>query len=408
FNGYTPGKYTIEFVWGNGAETSGGIQINPYDFKGTIYEESRLEQKDIWHKIDVDTRKNDAMDDMDIRGKLDDFSVNENGGIDYNVFENSRTADDIMISKTPIMNIEIEYTNDSDQISSYIIKNVDFGIIERPRQYLQLQKQLSKVDLVLQNGQLLVTSVRLPDGSMSSPEGVTYQGPSSYSNPPNGFLNIAIDSELLQGSTLNVEYTLQVKNMSEKDYTTENYYLYGIRSEDEMVVTLTPTILVDYLDNDFAFNESDNDKWEKIDLNDLRNKVSNTVCDADGIKDKRIIKTTSLNDKPLGPGYSSDIVTLKTKKLLSSKSVIELNNESEIIEFKTTGTRLTTTIPGNYVPGMMFETNGINEPDDDMAEGLTITPPTGKVINESLYMISTLLGIIIVGIGAITIKKKVL
>ena len=63
-----------------------------------------------------------------------------------------------------------------------------------------------------------------------------------------------------------------------------------------------------------------------------------------------------------------------------------------------------TSTPGNYVPG----TGPAVERDDDMAETVLITPNTGRNLNYVLPTMMIIGAIVILGIGIVWIKKKVL
>ena len=62
-------------------------------------------------------------------------------------------------------------------------------------------------------------------------------------------------------------------------------------------------------------------------------------------------------------------------------------------------------IPGNY----MFTLNP-NEPDSSISEEVIITNPTGssEEFNTTLYIIIGTVALLVIGIGIIIIKKKVL
>ena len=95
---------------------------------------------------------------------------------------------------------------------------------------------------------------------------------------------------------------------------------------------------------------------------------------------------------------------LNVSKLLTSSQDIELDNETEIIKVDKTGGSDLTTTPGDYVPG----TGPQVERDDDMAERVLITPNTGANMNFILPISIVISAFVIIGVGVIFIKKKVL
>ena len=65
-----------------------------------------------------------------------------------------------MQSVTAEFIVEVEYDNiqdnkDAQKHFEHNIQNIDFGIVERAKQQLELEKTVSKVQIVLANGQVL-------------------------------------------------------------------------------------------------------------------------------------------------------------------------------------------------------------------------------------------------------------
>ena len=93
-----------------------------------------------WYKVDVDKRLTDALDNYETRQKID----KEISSIGYN----TQTTIDKMDSTTPTMGIGVEYdttyTASSGDRYVYKIRNVDFGIVERARQQIALNKRVKQ------------------------------------------------------------------------------------------------------------------------------------------------------------------------------------------------------------------------------------------------------------------------
>ena len=120
------------------------------------------------------------------------------------------------------------------------------------------------------------------------------------------------------------------------------------------------------------------------------------------IDDKKLLYTEKLA-KELKPTENTT-VTLNVSKLLTASQNIELDNETEVIKVNKTGGGTLISIPGNYIPG-----TGINEElDNDMAETIIITPNTGDNLNYIIPITVILSSIVILGVGIVFIKKKVL
>ena len=90
-----------------------------------------------------------------------------------------------------------------------------------------------------------------------------------------------------------------------------------------------------------------------------------------------------------------------TKQLSSTADDLTYENDVEIIRLK--GRKPIDSIPGNYDPS----TNTPNEADDDNVE-VTITAPTGENRQYMLYGGIAISVLVIIGVGIIIIKRKVL
>ena len=214
-------------------------------------------------------------------------------------------------------------------------------------------------------------------------------------------VRLELDSELIQGSTLVVGYEIRADNNSELDYLSENFYKYGIVEGD--VVTITPSAIVDYLDTDWSFDALNNPDWEVIQKDDSRIELAEAVINSDTIGNRTILYTEALAGYNLQPTESATVM-LNVSKLLTASQDIELDNETEINKVDKPGGSDLTSTPGNYVPG----TGPAVERDDDMAETVLITPNTGENLNFIIPLTVVISAFVIIGVGVIFIKKKVL
>ena len=400
---YIPGDYTLTYTWGDETYT---VQ----NYKGTIYQSSRDQNDKEWYKKDVDTRWTDAIDNYNqdqeapkgSRQQIDDEMLTITNGTAF-----TRNK---MDSTTPTMGVGVEYesayTASAGDRYEYRIYNVDFGIVERARQDISLSKRVKTMKVTLANGRVLVDLTVNEDGSLEGTNSsVMYIPGSPTTEPPQGIVRLEMDSELMSGATLEVGYEFVATNNSELDYLSENgnYYKYGIQEGE--LVTITPTAIIDYLDTDWAFEANENEGWEAIDLNDSRIDLAQTVRESTEKNNRQILYTENLAT-PLTPIEPNNKATtmLNVSKLLTSSQDIELDNETEIIKVDKTGGSDLTTTPGDYVPG----TGPQVERDDDMAERVLITPNTGANMNFILPISIVISAFVIIGVGVIFIKKKVL
>ena len=391
---FIPGDYTLTYTWGDETYT---VQ----NYKGTVYDKERYDANVAnkeWYKTDVETRWTDAVDNYDTRLSID-AELDE-------ITNATETTIDKMDSTTPTMGIGVEYettyTASYGDRYVYRIENVDFGIVERARQALGLNKRVKTMQVTLANGTTLVNLEVTEDGKLEGEtSNVTYLPPSSSSMPTNGMIRLELDNELLQGSTLQIGYEIKVNNNSELEYISEDYYKYGIIEGN--LVTITPSAIIDYLDSDWSFDATSNPEWEVVQRDDARLDLAEEVVNSTTINDVTLLYTEALAGYNLKPTESAS-VTLNVSKLLNSSEDIELGNETEIIKVDKPGGANLITIPGNYVPG----TGPAVECDDDMAELVLITPNTGDNLNYMIPLGITIFAFVIIGIGVIIIKKKVL
>ena len=326
-----------------------------------------------------------------------------------------------MDSTTPEMGIGVEYnattSSEGDELK-YEVKNVDFGIIERPKQDLRLTKRVTNVKVTLANGLTLIDAEIDEEGNKTGKlTDFQYMKPNEYGN---GFVRLEIDNEIIEGARLEIGYELKATNASELDYISSDYYLYGEINGD--LVTITPSAVIDYLDNDWAFENDKNPDWTVQTREELEQKggytasdgttivIDNAVYNTDVTPDtdieNRIILYTEALATKLDPLTNTNItVPLNVSKILTSAEDISLDNETEVIKVEKTGGSDIQSTPGNYIPGTWTPQT---EKDTAMAETTTVTGPTGE--NKNYIMITTIgiSALVILALGVFIIKKKVI
>ncbi len=399
--GFIPGDYTLTYTWGDETYT---VQ----NYKGTIYDKSRDQKNKEWYKQDVDKRLTDALDNYNkeqeapkgSRVQIDEeMKKLEKGKKEY-----TRTK---MDSTTPTMGIGVEYDTVTSASSGdkyvYKINNVDFGIVERARQQIDLRKRVKTMKVTLANGQVITDLEIDEEGKITGlKDGVIYMGPSNNKDPKNGFVKLEMDNELIEGSKLEVTYEIKAINNSELDYATEEYYQYGIAGGD--VLTIIPSAVIDYLDKDWGYEPEANKGWEIKTVEELHDLVAEIVYNDEetAIEEKTILYTENLK-APLKPTETKD-TTLNVSKILTTAGDISLNNETEIIKLeKPHGGADVPSTPGNFVPG-----KDPKEPDESMSETVIITPNTGADRNFIIPISIGLVALVILGTGVVFIKKKIL
>ncbi len=395
-----PEEYKIIYTWGgqkyqniDGQEK----QITVQDYKGTIYQDLDRKTNPEWYKT-KEPRYSDAIDNYDeeqnlpkgSRKQIDEQTTiitnakkqainNQEGEIQL---ENGEKTELItqMDSTTPAFNVNIEYNKENtDHKNEYVIENgkikmngpyavkkdeykneiqnIDFGIVERARQVLALDKRISEVKLTLANGTTLVNTKINEDGTLESPVKHAVYIPNS--NGASGQVKFEIDSEIAQGAKIEAEYELKVVNMSELEYINKDYYIYGKGhgEKEEQLVTLQANKVIDYLNNSITTDvESEqigeyitntNKKFELISQGLLEN-TSEMKKQLNEIKGIALIDVLSQELKPLGTSKKENTsikVKLKGQKLISNNEERLLENDAEIIEIKKTGGSSLVAIP---------------------------------------------------------------
>lgn len=464
-SGYIPGYYTLTYTWGGQTYTLDDEQytITVQDYKGTIYDETRykknLNDKN-WYKT-TDPQYSDALDNYETRLSIDSETKEITG--------NTTTKIDKMNSTTPTMGIGIEESADGNtkfgitdlETQSrgdefipldFKIINIDFGIVERARQEIDINKRVSGFKVTLANGQVVADVTIDENGNLTGErDHVTYMGPSETTIPKNGFIKLELDNELIQGATLQVEYTIVVKNNSELDYDTKDYYLYGIPGTEDDIICIKPEGVYDYLDSEMALDTTkDNSNWSVVSREYYNNKYKypdketivesyfndskTIVTDEEGntivtytwekggsetsnvtflleewatqvtetrtIRDVKLDNKTILHnedlEKELAP-REGDPIKLYASKVLANTDEIDLNNDAEITEVrreKDTGRIITPTSSTSS-----FVTRG---------QTVMVTTPTGQDQNYIAIIATTISALVILGAGVVLIRKKIL
>lgn len=428
---FAPGEYRIVYFWGDGKYT---IE----DYKSTIWTSDNKNEKDgnpnTWYRVNTDKRYSDALDNYATRLKIDseDTSIDKMDSKTNSMTFGVELKDDIYNRKTE--------TSGIDKVT-FSIENIDFGIIERPRQSIDVTKRAKSMKITLANEQVIADAkIVEEDGKLQLEQqvkGVIYTEPSDKNNPKNGQIKAEIDNELIQGATVEIKYEIKVQNNSEIDYDSKEYYWYGEKKVGE-IVKIKASGVYDYLDNTMIAND-ENTEWETKTIKDYNEKVSkptimeeyfkyqSSSIDASGnteirvwyeefkeqyataiknweiteikearkkkLADKTILYNADL-EKELAPGESKN-ASLTASKILTNTDEIELNNDIEITEAtrnKRTGRKVTPQYSFLY----------------DRGETVTITTPTGENKNYILITIVAISFFVILGTGIVFIKKKIL
>ncbi len=463
-SGFIPGEYQVRFVWGAeriGADGTERIKtpeesddpIIVENYKSTIisydkyerYQELAEEGNEgrFYKDEGIVDGSSMALDDYSIRQQIDNYLLTYKHDTFSEITEmksNTWTMEfPVEYDVDELINTTLEATNAKNDTNTdgkenghkitFPVSDINFGIIRRPEQNIELTKRVSRFKFTLPTGQVLIDAEIDEEGNIKGAKNyLAYVEGSS--------LRAEIDENLLQGATIEIDYKLKVRNTSESDYSNEGYYNYGERYYEENekadkakdIITFTPTLIIDYLDESAQFDKNVNVnikyKWENTTINDLTaskrldEKVLTELkgtrlenyqlyltkyCDEENIILKPVfyIKGEEVSDS----GNSAEL-SMSTGQPVGAGRGVNYHNQAEIIEIKKTGGGKLTSTPGNYVPDRTSATTP--DTDDATSEKIIVLPNTGGNRNYVLPISLILIAFMTLGVGIYTIKIKVL
>lgn len=425
FTGFIPGDYTIHFVWGEGENTTiNNKQVTVDKYKSTIWTTENIAQKQNakWY-LETEPRYSDALDNYEQRVEFDKTTT------DLLKMLEANNTDATMTSKTNTIEIGVELKDyeevlvNDKVIYKFDISNIDFGLIERPIQSVDITKNVNSIQI--KNGEeLLVDAIINSDGQLEGQtKGVT-------GGPGFGYIKIEMDNDLVVGSTAKVGYTIKIKNTSELDYDSKDYYLYGIKDESKLV-SLRAEGIYDFIKGLSPAVELNKD-WDVISTNELQGKLTaidtlieksynknnseivlpltektlsliedilvkmqleNTTFTQAKYKDA-IISRNNISEVDLKVGEEKEL-TFNTSRILAASDDLVFNNDVEISNVKRT------TSGGR---SLSLEDSNIY----NTSESVFITPPTGEDRNITPIIIISIAATVVLATGIVIIKKTVL
>ena len=303
-----------------------------------------------------------------------------------------------------------------------VVPYLDFGITERPKQKINVDKTITNLTVTLANGQNLIS-------------GNPYESQLSYvkalggENGKNRLVVAEIDHELVQGATVIVEYGIKITNYSEIDYDyrkNKDYYYWGKEGGPKLENVIFK--LVDYMSGGLILDKEKNSEneleWKELSADDLIALDGKAYIEESVHKDLKDLEKqgkgyTILETNDIGkiappteynqPGGTTIVKLYASKLLAVNETGVVLDNHAEIIEtFKKIISPFETnsqpTTPGNHNPS-----TGTPDECDDGEVKLVITPPTGisqHTVNTNIILISSTVVLIIIAVGICLIKKN--
>lgn len=338
-------NYTIEFTYGDGIQK----QYNSQDYKSTI-DTSKIEYLVKDEGIDSNGNKIAAIGAENYwysrannysvakdknKGEINNESMTyetavalENYKDDTNSklkLSNTATTAEFMVPIT-------EYGKDSSGNATFTIENMNFGLAEKPRSELTINKVVDHVTITTSDGRTLI------DGT---------QGAINSTSWTDRYVQAIVDENLIYGSTLKITYKYYVTNTGEVDIAPvvqSRFYDYGVINYPLIIKTKADKI-IDYVDNSLMYdgkmqanpedaNNLNENYWKIAEENDMNLLGNDAKEGASKINTKLV--TTGLSEDLL-PGESTEPIYLTLSKVLSSsededKNALTYNNYAEIIQ----------------------------------------------------------------------------
>lgn len=234
FSGYVPGDYTVRFVYGDKVNYNSNpmVQVSPYTtfsingqdincaYNGQFYQSAKANPNtnntQFWYAgEEADTRRySDAYDETSIRMSVNNSLTQYTYKDVVDIIEHP--GKQMAYAYTSVLDIYPEYAKKEtvEQNPGYTISHIDFALTPRTVSDLRIEKKVSHIKLILQNGNVQFDA----DTSTIREQGV----PGVVQAAEGNNINISMSSELVNGATLEITYTITVINQSPRETIT--YY----------------------------------------------------------------------------------------------------------------------------------------------------------------------------------------
>lgn len=410
--GVIPGEYYLRFTYNNGTQIvtdTSGRPIDLMDYKSTILTgQAANDTESSWYLDIMGGNHSMATDKYYVdrdgnSSNIIEMRTNSDKEINYSS-KNSFNEGNIQ-ALSANMNIQFEYLREQSKDYDYNFKNncsgMCFGIIERPRVEIKLEKEISNVKLTLNNGTTIINGD--PRDQNVSPYLVSMN---------DSYAKIEMENNSLYSSTVDVTYNLTATNDSEIDYASEDYYRKGIKGAETPVKT-TVTKIIDYLSYQKCnyIDKSGNVRFGTADDYNKIDYFESGVIDYNSqYKDQLLVMSEEqLLPSRAGMGENKANYTVTVSRLLSNlDDDLGWESYSEIIGLKNlTFTAQYTSHSGNYKAGDEVRYPTGTSEDDNADSTIAITPSTGGNRSYTIYIVAGTV-LIVLASGVIIIKKFVL
>lgn len=290
FAEYIPGLYTVRFIYGDSAKydttqyskyTNFTLNDDSYKcaYNGEFYQSAKANPKtndnQYWYAVEEGDRYSDASDEVTIRKAINESLQTYK----YNDVTSllKHATDYIAYAYTSVLDVEVEKakTETNTQNPAYTISNVDFALTPRTESKLEINKEVTHIKLILQNGAVQFDA----DTKTIREQGVPAVVQAAQGND----ITISMSSELVNGATLEITYTITVTNVGPEDTVT--YYkdpngqiiALGLYKENPANIVYYEDGLIRTYNNSGTFQRNTDGTWvSKIEAGNTTMKNINT------------------------------------------------------------------------------------------------------------------------------------
>ena len=454
-SGMVPGEYTLKFTYydennTNLQTTINGNTISINDYKSTVVKSSAARNAlgydtnsydGEWYKYLEGDNYSVATDDLEQREDYNEeyyeALYDDEKSVTTTIMEASTATFDITVEDTTdtshlgyttiyyedsegnsITEEETQnltnYTMYTDSFFAYEYTGFNFGIIVQPIQSLEIDKVITNVKLVNDPTILFDGNPQTDDlDGVSDLDGNDTNNASTYTR-------IEVEENEMYGSTFTVTYEITITNTSQINYyETEEayygwYYMFGETVDCSEIVYIDIETLLDYLDYDLTLSGSMYETATAVDETTTTNELDSTNVEKTSITTERqndeidVNKYTITELTPVAREEegSSDVVKLTATKVLStSEDDMAYSNVAEIIQARNSDKDGS---EDDNIPTSIKLVKAPILPEESEAY-VTISPPTGGDASTILiYVIAGLGMLMVLSIGIVITKKKIL
>jgi len=480
FVNFIPGDYIVRFIYGLG-ESDNAKKYNGQDYKSTTslyYNEYKAGN---WYNeyhdwasntsvaVDNEARRLDTMANTSEIGTTLGTALRDKTNLDVTYMYADTSKINIAVTSETGKEIEDDNSIDGKVGNYHDFKAVNFGIEERPKTSIELERHITGLRITANDGTTIVDAELLRNENgrvIFTPNSIITGLQAFYATETNrNKWYVAADiEEAIQGATLEIIYKYTVKNTGEIDYisitlaeefekkTAEEYkaslnekaneirddikekdynsklgkylgttYYTGKKEDDVSIVKTYVGKIEEYVNNDLKFNEVNSSDFEINEeasgkYYDLYEPVEMANGAGEWSETQKKINTVVISK--YGIGYMSpkdepriQTIVLESNGKLTSTGTLDF--PGYIAQIKTAyrnsmGRRDISSIPGNlkYIDNYSLQDN---EPDEFWVETVEITKPTGADKQTAVTLAASITaGILIMVAGIYAIRKHIL